>query len=245
MLSVAHLERDSVYSRLGMAKVAYQNQTFNTPNPIARYAHRARLRRALDYADRLLPASGCLLDFGCGTGDFLNAFAQRRGDADLVGFEPFMPAQPGGSLRVGNMADIQSASIDLLCCFEVLEHLSDADFAIFIEQGRRVLKPGGRALVSVPIIGGLTLLLKEGNRAIMFRRRSDYTALELLRASFLGVPAPRPAVRLLTHKGFDFKATENALKSTYGLSERELCPFPWLPWWLNSQAFFVLEHRRS
>jgi 2-polyprenyl-3-methyl-5-hydroxy-6-metoxy-1,4-benzoquinol methylase len=222
-----------------MPNVAYQDQTFNTRNPIARYAHRARLQRSIGYADGLLSHGGHLVDFGCGTGDFLRAFKVARPDANLIGYEPFLSPGTEAFRRIADMNALPAASADLVTSFEVLEHLEDRDIEAFIAHARRVLKPGGRLLVSVPIIGGLTLLLKESNRMLLFRRRSEYSTGELLRATFLGQPAPRPVNRLVTHKGFDFRAARAMLEQSFTTRFGERCPFQHLPWWLNSQLFLA------
>jgi SAM-dependent methyltransferase len=224
-----------------MRDVAYQDQTFNTPNPIARYAHRARLRYSLNSTDPLLPRNGVLLDFGCGTGDFLQAFSAIRPDADLIGYEPYLCPSTGAFARVASMEDVGVESIDLLCAFEVLEHLSDDDLARFMEHGRRLLKPSGIVVVSIPIIGGLTLVLKEVNRMVLFRRRSEYTMPELLKATLFGISAPRPEDRKPTHKGFDFRALRGMLSAGFHLESEAVCPFRGLPWWLNSQIFLTLR----
>ena len=87
---------------------------------------------------------------------------------------------------VDDMAAVPTGSVDVVCCFEALEHLYDDEITAFAGQAQRVLAPGGEMTVSVPVIGGPTLLLKEANRAILFRRRSDYSVGELLAASFAG-----------------------------------------------------------
>ena len=46
-----------------MATVAYDRQTMNSPNPIARFAHRARMARSLNMARQLLPQGGAIVDF--------------------------------------------------------------------------------------------------------------------------------------------------------------------------------------
>ena len=227
-----------------MPEAAYQRQTFNTPNPIARYAHRSRLRRSIGYADEMLCPNGCLLDFGCGTGDFLQAFRAIRSDANLFGFEPYLSPGAEAFTRVGNMADVEAGSVDVITCMEVLEHLADDDLSMFVAQSRRVLRSTGSILVSVPIMGGLTLFMKEINRVFLFRRKSDYSLKEILKASF-GGKVERSANRLGSHKGFDFRELRQILRDDFVIAAEATCPFSVLPWWLNSQDFLFLRHKQD
>jgi SAM-dependent methyltransferase len=52
--------------------------------------------------------------------------------------------------RVGDLLalDLADASFDVVCAFETIEHVTDQDG--FVEQLRRVLRPGGTLLVSTP-----------------------------------------------------------------------------------------------
>jgi hypothetical protein len=106
-----------------------------------------------------------------------------------------------------------------------------------------MLAPGGQLLISVPIIGGPPLLAKELNRMVLFRRRSDYSTRELLAASLAGRPAARPDDIRVTHKGFDHRRVLAGLGEGFTAEDAACCPFPALPWWLNSQWFALL--RRS
>lgn len=226
-----------------MKNVPYNRQTIDTPNPIARYAHRSRHRRALAIAERSLPECGTVVDFGCGVGSFLNELKKLRPDATLLGYDPGQVGIAESFERISSMDELGTQSVDVLCAFEVLEHLSDEQIASFIAQARRVLRLAGTIIVSVPIIGGLTLPLKELNRLILFRRKPDHSLIEVLRATFFGTPAKRPINRGPTHKGFDFRETRAMLATTFSMKSEVMCPFESLPWWLNSQAFFVLGHR--
>lgn len=102
-----------------------------------------------------------------------------------------------------------------------------------------MLNGGGTLIISVPVIGGPTLLLKEINRMILFKRKSDYSLKELLLASFLCIPAKKPENPRLTHKGFDFRELEKELATAFYLIDKTYSPFPVLPWYLNSQVFYV------
>jgi len=59
---------------------------------------------------------------------------------------------------------VASGSVDPVCCFKTLEHLYDDEIASFLADADRVLVTRREILISVPVIGGPTLLLKEANR---------------------------------------------------------------------------------
>jgi 2-polyprenyl-6-hydroxyphenyl methylase/3-demethylubiquinone-9 3-methyltransferase len=102
-----------------------------------------------------------VLDLGCGAGRFVAALAAAG--ADPVGVEIAEAAlerargvAPGADLRL--LADdgsipLEHASVDLVWCSEVLEHV--ADVADLLGEVRRVLRPGGRLLATVPYHGRL------------------------------------------------------------------------------------------
>lgn len=223
--------------------VSYAAQTLDTPNPIARYAHRQRYKASFDRVAGKVRERGTVFDYGCGQGDFLNTLADLRPDLRLIGFDPESGHEAERYTPIDDPATVEPASADLVCCFETLEHLYADEVASFLRTADRVLVPGGEILISVPVIGGPTLLLKEANRAILFRRRSDYSARELLAASFAGRPAPRPDDIRVTHKGFDFRALLARLAERFDVADVTCSPFSALPWWLNSQVFARLRRR--
>jgi ubiquinone/menaquinone biosynthesis C-methylase UbiE len=111
-----------------------------------------------------------VLDLGCGAGRFTRAL--REAGADVVGVElaeaalerarrnvtgaDLRLAAPDGSLPLGHQ------EIDLVWCSEVLEHVPDT--VAFLTETRRVLRRGGRLLLTVPDHGRLkrTLLASAG-----------------------------------------------------------------------------------
>jgi len=111
-----------------------------------------------------------VLDLGCGAGRFVAAL--RAAGADPVGVEIAEAAleraravAPGADLR--RLADdgsipLEHGAVDLVWCSEVLEHVADG--AHLLQEARRVLRPGGRILVTVPYHGrvqaALTALLR-------------------------------------------------------------------------------------
>ena len=100
-----------------------------------------------------------VLDLGCGAGRFVAAL--QGAGAEPVGVEIAEAAlerargnAPGADLR--RLADdgslpLEHASVDLVWCSEVLEHV--ADTAHLLLEVRRVLRSGGRLLVTVPFHG--------------------------------------------------------------------------------------------
>jgi SAM-dependent methyltransferase len=220
--------------------LTYAQQTHDSPNPIARFAHRRRYEAALALADMLLPKGGTLVDFGAGEGTFLDKIGRRRPDARLLAIEPYQTIALPDVARVPGMTDLEERSADVVAAIEVLEHLADDDLHDFFLAARAVLKPGGSLLVTVPIMYGLALPVKELSRAIVHRRLSEARVSEILIAS-LGFPIVRTTNRLGSHKGFDFRQLRQEMAAAFSITEKRYSPFPRAPWWVNSQAIFVAE----
>jgi 2-polyprenyl-6-hydroxyphenyl methylase/3-demethylubiquinone-9 3-methyltransferase len=136
-----------------------------------------------------------VLDLGCGAGRFVRALAEAG--ADPVGVELAEAAlerargnAPGADLRLVDASGalpLEHRSIDLVWCSEVLEHV--ADVAGLLVEVRRVLRPGGRLLATVPFHGraqGALIALTRfeahfdplGQHLRFFTRRSLETTLE-------------------------------------------------------------------
>ena len=100
-----------------------------------------------------------VLDLGCGAGRFVAALAEAG--ADPVGVEVAEAAlersrrnAPGADLRLlapDGSVPLEHGSVDLVWCSEVLEHVADGGHLLL--EARRVLRPGGRLLVTVPFHG--------------------------------------------------------------------------------------------
>jgi SAM-dependent methyltransferase len=97
-----------------------------------------------------------VLDLGCGAGRFVAAL--RDAGADPVGVELADAALararrnvPGADLRLvttDGSLPLGHGEVDLVWCSEVLEHVPDT--LAFLTEIRRVLRRGGRLLVTVP-----------------------------------------------------------------------------------------------
>ncbi len=154
------------------------------PEPYAFERRHALLHAELRPGDRVL-------DLGCGAGRFLAGLddavgvelaeqAAERARANVPGADVRL-VEPDGSLPLGHN------EIDLVWCSEVLEHIPDVAYELL--EIRRVLKPGGRVLITVPYHGrlqaaGIALTRFErhfdplGQHVRFFTRRSLAAALE-------------------------------------------------------------------
>jgi len=113
---------------------------------VARYAFAARLSRTRR-----------VLDAGCGAG-YGSAYLALTA-ARVVGLDRSTDAVEfaASHYRSENLRYVQgscdslpirSGSVDLVVSFEVIEHLKD--WAAFLSEARRVLAPGGQAIISTP-----------------------------------------------------------------------------------------------
>ena len=105
-----------------------------------------------DFARRLIPDSARVLEVGCGPGFFGESLEGR----EYLGLE-FNPDARAKAVarglavegcKVEEVALREPASFDCVVSFQVLEHVADP--LPFLESCARLVKPGGRLIVSVP-----------------------------------------------------------------------------------------------
>lgn len=116
-------------------------------NPVRlRYLNEVLKRLGID------PAGRTLADIGCGGGLFAEELA--RLGANVIGVDPSAPsletarahAKAAGRtieyrLGSGEKVPLPDSSVDIACCVDVLEHVSDV--SAVLRETARILKPGG------------------------------------------------------------------------------------------------------
>jgi SAM-dependent methyltransferase len=129
------------------------------------YRGRRKIVRA--ELDRLpLTAGARVLDAGCGSGRTLQELT-GYGEVSGIELDPdaaAVAASKGyGEVQVGRLEELpwQDASFDLITCLDVIEHTPD-DHATLTEL-RRVARPGGWLLVTVPAYQALWSLHDAAN----------------------------------------------------------------------------------
>lgn len=105
------------------------------------------------YFRRIVPADGCVLDLGCGYGDFINNVRARR----RIGLDAWdgMAAhlEPGVEPIVASVTDLQAieqGSVDFAFASNLFEHITQADFAKVLDGLRGKLSERGSLTILQP-----------------------------------------------------------------------------------------------
>jgi SAM-dependent methyltransferase len=113
------------------------------------FSRKALFRHIGELAPRM---GGRLLDVGCGTKPYKKLFAA----SEYVGLEIDSPdtrrRTRADAFYDGTRFPYGDAQFDSVVAFEVLEHVFNPD--VFLGEVNRVLKPGGRVLLTVPFMWG-------------------------------------------------------------------------------------------
>lgn len=114
------------------------------------YLIRVRLRKAIKKNSSLL--NGSLLDFGCGTKPYVLFFSHVK---KYTGIDLKIEGREENQRYVDVFYDgvtlpFESERFDSILCTEVLEHVFNIEE--LLKEFSRVLKPGGKALITTPFM---------------------------------------------------------------------------------------------
>ncbi len=234
--------------------MSYADLTRNDPNPLKRWLQASRFADALNLA-RLRDAR-VILDFGGGDGELALRLARAAPQARVVCYEPAEPIRIEALARIpsGSRVEVLAATdalpagvADLIFCTEVFEHLPPAETDAALEEIDRLLSPGGRLIVGVPVEVGPPALPKGLFR--MTRRYGEFDARwgTVLSALLGRAPAPRPQGEIAPglawhghHAGFDHRRLRRDLARRFSLEGERGSPFG-LPAWLASELYLSVR----
>lgn len=138
---------------------------YESDNPLTRFLHFKRLRHILKH----IPKDKKILDVGCSYGFFLKMISERREPERVTGVdlnpEDVERAKslglPNSDFYTGDAEDLNFLSpnsMDVVVCTEVLEHVRKPKNAL--KEFKRVLRPGGKLILTVPNDKKLHLIKK-------------------------------------------------------------------------------------
>lgn len=232
--------------------MGYEDNTINSANPLARFAHRSRYGFSLSMIEGRNNIN--LLDFGCGDGTFLSNASNKENTNTYVGFEPYMESiiKEKNIKIYSNWNDIKNVVIkndkfDVVTCFEVMEHFSEERQKTALENIKEILKEDGNLIISVPIEKGLPVIPKNLRRiAISYKGNEKIYTFKNIVYSLFGIKSEslnsiRTGNDYLSHMGFYFTDLEALLKKYFKIESINYSPFPIFPYFFNSQVFYKLS----
>jgi SAM-dependent methyltransferase len=243
-----------------------RKQIFSRDKLVA-WSHGRRFDTAVSLAREF--AGKRVLDYGCGDATFL-ALTMLTPDAPAVavGAELSREMVQECRLRYRDEPRLLFVTLDELAsidhlgrysavfCMEVFEHV--VDWEPELARLARLIAPGGKLIISVPVETGLPLMVKQTVRRIAGWRRighypgtSSYSLRELTASVFAGAKQQlkRPVFDTGSgpfhdHKGFNWMVLKERLNQQFVIERVLASPFSWLGPHLATQAWFIARLRK-
>lgn len=245
-----------------------QSQIFSKAKLIS-WSHQGRFATGVRLAREVGGAR--VLDYGCGDGTFLALLADGPAvPRVLVGAELYpnivddcrerFASQPNLEFVLIDDLDRseQRGSYDAVYCMEVFEHVVNP--APLLDQFDRLLAPGGKIVISVPIETGIPVVVKQTVRRIAGWRgigyypgTTGYTVAEMLKSVCAGSKQHivRPIIRrddgttFHDHKGFNWRVLRSLVSERFDLIREDTSPVSWLGPQLGTQRWFIARKRQG
>jgi SAM-dependent methyltransferase len=236
--------------------MSYAKLTRYDRNPLKRFLQRRRLRDARS----LVPPcrdGHTIVDFGGGDGETCKHLAASFPRASFLCYEP---CQALREEAIENLRGIPNAAVaaelhdllygqcDLVLCMEVFEHLPPEQTEASLSTIHHLLRPGGTALIGVPLEVFVPALLKGAFRLTRRWGQFDARPLNILRAA-IGRPAQeRPLSEIAPglpyhfhHLGFDHRRLRRQLEARFTLQVVAGSPFPVFGPYFNSEIYYLVR----
>jgi SAM-dependent methyltransferase len=174
--------------------------------------YRGRRRIIRSELDRLpLPPGALVLDAGCGSGRTLEEL-EHYGEVHGIELDPeaaeVARSRGVGEVEIGRLEELpwEDTRFDLITCLDVIEHTPDD--RVTLTELRRVCKPGGWLLVTVPAYQALWSLHDDANHHFRrynrptLRAAADEAGWQLRRMTSFNslLLAPAAAVRVIQRR---------------------------------------------
>ena len=248
----------------GLTDGRYYRKQLGCQSTIIAWSHRSRFETALRVVG---PSVRRLLDYGCGDGTFLAMAAPRvelgvGTDIDAEQLEDcrarFAELENLRFHALDELSDpVHEGRYDVVTCMETLEHCPDAVADIVLADLVRLVAPGGRVLISVPVEVGPTFVIKAAVRKLAalrglsdYRHYESYSLRDALGMIFAGSEArvPRPLYGDAesphhSHYGFNWRSMRERVRTRLDVERTLFSPLGWFGGWLSSQAWFVCRPR--
>ena len=143
-----------------MKKNIYKN-LYSDQNNSGNLADSLRIKRMTGIINQLNPKESNILDIGCHDGTFLSLVKNRDNNfygLDANDWAVSESKKKGFDIQQFFFDDktklpFENEFFDVVIAGEIIEHIYDTDF--FLAEIRRLLKPGGKLLISTPNIASL------------------------------------------------------------------------------------------
>ena len=235
-----------------MQRDRYSDYTRNTNEFLKRVAHGRRHQQAV----ALLGArpGDVILDYGCGDA-FTLQIIENVSYSDMVAYDPDpdMIAQIDSEFakKINVYGDSETLCqknpkrFSLILCFEVCEHLSPISLDKVFADFKRLIKPGGRILIGVPMETGVSGLLKNLYRLYKGRRMGATLSKAFL--ALFGHPIERDIEEsgwISSHIGFREIDLLSALeRAGFDVKIVGRLPFSWSGSFLNNESYWCCKVR--